>query len=63
MRDSYPNAYKKWSKVDDALLQKLYSDNVNIAITELTEKLGRHPGSIKVRIEKHFGPEADKTLT
>ena len=47
MRDSYPNAYKKWSKVDDALLQKLYSDNVNIAITELTEKLGRHPGSIK----------------
>ncbi len=63
MRDSYPNAYRKWSKVDDALLQKLYSDNVNIAITELTEKLGRHPGSIKVRIEKHFGPEADKTLT
>lgn len=63
MRDTYPNAYKKWSKADDDLLQKLYRENVNISIEDLKEKLGRHEGSIRIRIEKHFGPDADDTLT
>lgn len=63
MRDTYPNAYKKWSKNDDALLQKLFSENRNIKVSTLMDKLGRHEGSIRIRIEKLFEPNADNSLT
>lgn len=63
MRETYPNAYRKWSLEDDELLKDSYSENNQVAIAELTEKLGRHPGSIKLRVQKHFGEEASDTLT
>ncbi|MBP9114835.1 MAG: AAA family ATPase [Acidimicrobiia bacterium] len=63
MRDTYPNAYKKWTKADDALLQKLFGENRDIAIKTLSDKLGRHEGSIRIRIEKLFEPNADQSLT
>lgn len=58
MRETHPNAYKKWSKADDDLLMKLYSEDKDISIDDLIEKLGRHSGSIKIRIQKHFGEDA-----
>lgn len=59
MRENYPNAYKKWSKDDDALLVQLYTADKSIEISVLSEKLGRHPGSIEKRIEKHFSSTQD----
>ncbi|HEX3568685.1 MAG TPA: PIF1 family DEAD/DEAH box helicase [Candidatus Saccharimonadales bacterium] len=55
MRETYPNAYKPWSKIDDARLQKLFNDGKKLP--ELTEVFGRHPGSIKKRLQKHFGDD------
>lgn len=53
MREEYPNAYRPWSESDDALLQKLYKKHTTLNM--LTKQLGRHPGSITKRLEKHFG--------
>lgn len=58
MREEYPNAYKKWSKADDAKLVQLFSDGKPITLGELIQHLGRHPGSIRVRLKKHFGEDA-----
>lgn len=56
MRQTYPNAYKPWSKSDDAKLQELFDSGSDL--DELTQTFGRHPGSIQARIKKHFGEEA-----
>jgi ATP-dependent exoDNAse (exonuclease V) alpha subunit len=53
MRQEYPNAYKPWSDTDDKKLVAEFSDGKTIP--ELSTLLGRHKGSIKVRLEKHFG--------
>jgi len=53
MRKEYPNAYKPWSDADDKKLVTAFSDGKTIP--ELSLLLGRHKGSIKVRLEKHFG--------
>jgi ATP-dependent exoDNAse (exonuclease V) alpha subunit len=58
MRETYPNAYKKWTKADDDLLKHMYEENPSISIDLLIEHFGRHPGSIRKRIEKHFGEAA-----
>lgn len=63
MRKEYPNAYKKWTKSDDATLIKLFSTGKPVKIKELTKQLGRHPGSIRVRLQKHFGEDAVTTVT
>jgi ATP-dependent DNA helicase PIF1 len=55
MRKEHPNAYKPWSKIDDARLQKLFNEGKTL--TELTDAFGRHPGSIKKRLQKHFGED------
>ncbi|MFO0882547.1 MAG: PIF1 family DEAD/DEAH box helicase [Candidatus Saccharimonadales bacterium] len=53
MRQDFPNAYKPWSDADDKKLVAEFSDGKTIP--ELSQLLGRHKGSIKVRLEKHFG--------
>lgn len=58
MRTKYPNAYKSWSEADDKQLVKLFSDSKEVSIRELTDIFGRHPGSIRARIKKHFGEDA-----
>ncbi len=63
MRETHPNAYKKWTNEEDALLIDMYNEDNAVAIALLTEKLGRHPGSIRMRLQKHFGEDADATLT
>jgi ATP-dependent DNA helicase PIF1 len=58
MREKYPNAYKPWSKADDDKLVTIFSSNNSVEIDELTKYFGRHPGSIKIRLKKHFGEDA-----
>ncbi len=58
MREKYPNAYRPWKEEEDARLVRLFSDGKSVTVKELTEKFGRHPGSIRARIKKHFGEDA-----
>jgi hypothetical protein len=55
MREEYPNAYKSWTESEDVKLIKLFaSDN---SVNQLSKILGRHPGSVRARLKKHFGDE------
>jgi ATP-dependent DNA helicase PIF1 len=58
MRLKHPNAYTPWTEADDKKLVKIFSSGDQISIKELTQMFGRHPGSIKARLEKHFGEDA-----
>ena len=58
MRETYPNAYMPWSEEDDKKLLSLFEPGKKVKIKTLCKKLGRHPGSIKARLEKHFGEGA-----
>ena len=62
MRQQYPNAYKPWSEADDAKLVGFFVDSKTATVKELTEIFGRHPGSIRARLKKHFGEDAVETL-
>lgn len=53
MREQYPNAYKPWSEQEDVKLVKLFA--AENGIKTLSKLLGRHPGSIRARLKKHFG--------
>lgn len=55
MRETYPNAYKPWEDADDAVLKQDFHNGASIA--QLSVKLGRHEGSIKMRLQKHFGED------
>lgn len=55
MRETYPNAYKPWEKADDEMLKQEFHNGVDI--TGLSALLGRHEGSIKMRLQKHFGED------
>lgn len=56
MRETYPNAYKPWQAGDDAVLKQEFQNGKEIK--ELSELLGRHEGSITMRLQKHFGEDA-----
>jgi ATP-dependent exoDNAse (exonuclease V) alpha subunit len=58
MRKTYPNAYRPWTKEDDKTLVKIFSNGGGIDIKKLTKQFGRHPGSIRSRLKKHFGEDA-----
>lgn len=55
MRQEYPNAFKPWPPEDDDKLQAMFNDGVGLKA--LSETFGRHPGSIRARLKKHFGDE------
>jgi len=55
MRETYPNAYRPWQHADDVLLKQDFQQGVSIK--ELSKKLGRHEGSITMRLQKHFGED------
>jgi ATP-dependent DNA helicase PIF1 len=55
MRKTYPNAFKPWLEPDDAKLQKLFKDG--LGLKKLADEFGRHPGSIRARLKKHFGED------
>ena len=55
MRETYPNAYMPWQKQDDELLKQEFLNGVDMPA--LSKKLGRHQGSIRMRLQKHFGED------
>ncbi|RWZ78609.1 MAG: ATP-dependent endonuclease [Candidatus Microsaccharimonas sossegonensis] len=55
MRQTYPNAYRPWESDQDELLKQEFQQGLNIAA--LSKLLGRHEGSIKMRLQKHFGDD------
>lgn len=55
MRQEYPNAYKSWQENDDVKLVKLWGSGNTVK--QLSSLMGRHPGSIRARLKKHFGDE------
>lgn len=55
MRETYPNAYRPWRPADDELLKQEFQNGV--PIKQLSDKLGRHEGSIVMRLQKHFGED------
>lgn len=61
MRGQYPNAYKPWNKKDDEKLVTMFTTGKKIPVKDLSETFGRHPGSIRARIKKHFGEDALET--
>lgn len=55
MRETHPNAYRPWGKNDDELLKQEFQNGKDLK--ELSQLLGRHEGSIKMRLQKHFGED------
>ena len=55
MRETYPNAYRPWEVNQDALLKEKFQNGATIK--ELSKLLGRHEGSITMRLQKHFGED------
>ena len=55
MREVYPNAYRPWTKQHDALLRELFTHGNTVA--DMSQALGRHQGSIEVRLKKLFGED------
>lgn len=55
MRETYPNAYRPWTNQQDADLKTGFQNGETIKA--LSKKLGRHEGSIKMRLQKHFGED------
>lgn len=55
MRETYPKAYMSWEKADDDLLKQEFQNGKSLK--ELSKKLGRHEGSITMRLQKHFGED------
>lgn len=55
MRETYPNAYKPWLSQDDATLKTGFQNGESVK--NLAKQLGRHEGSIKMRLQKHFGED------
>ncbi len=55
MRETYPNAYRPWTPEHDDLLKREFQNG--LSIKELSGELGRHEGSITIRLQKHFGED------
>jgi len=56
MRETYPNAYRPWSPSQDSDLKTSFQQGATIEM--MSQALGRHEGSIKLRLQKHFGEDA-----
>lgn len=59
MRKTYPNAYMPWEDAQDTLLKEKFQNGSSIK--ELSKLLGRHEGSITMRLQKHFGEDVIQT--
>ncbi|MFZ2126298.1 MAG: PIF1 family ATP-dependent DNA helicase [Candidatus Microsaccharimonas sp.] len=55
MREEYPNAYRPWEAAQDAQLKEKFLNGSSIK--SLSKLLGRHEGSIRMRLQKHFGED------
>jgi ATP-dependent exoDNAse (exonuclease V) alpha subunit len=55
MRETYPNAYMPWKDDQDVMLKEKFQNGATIK--ELSKLLGRHEGSVTMRLQKHFGED------
>lgn len=55
IRQTHPNAYMPWTSGDDSVLKQNFQNGKTI--DELSVLLGRHEGSIRMRLQKHFGED------
>lgn len=55
MRETHPRAYMPWEPGEDAALKEGFLHGESIKA--LSKKLGRHEGSITMRLQKHFGED------
>lgn len=55
MRKTHPNAFKPWRTEEDEQLTTAFKTGAGIKA--LSAALGRHPGSIRSRLKKHFGED------
>jgi ATP-dependent DNA helicase PIF1 len=55
MRETYPNAYKPWEAAQDTQLKQEFQNGASVK--KLSKLLGRHEGSITMRLQKHFGED------
>jgi len=55
MRKDHPNAYRPWEALQDAELKEKFLNGATVK--ELSKILGRHEGSIRSRLQKHFGED------
>jgi ATP-dependent DNA helicase PIF1 len=55
MRETHPNAYKPWDKAQDDILKEKFQNGCSVG--EIGKLLGRHEGSIVMRLQKHFGED------
>jgi hypothetical protein len=55
MRKEHPNAYRPWESMQDAELKEKFLNGATVE--ELSKTLGRHEGSIRSRLQKHFGED------
>lgn len=56
MRETHPNAYRPWTDSQDDELKQYFQQGESI--TQLSKRLGRHEGSITIRLQKHFGEDS-----
>lgn len=57
MRETYPNAYRPWTDTQDSLLKQEFQNGKSL--DDLSKQLGRHEGSITMRLQKHFGEDIE----
>ncbi|MGV9002234.1 MAG: ATP-dependent DNA helicase [Candidatus Saccharimonadaceae bacterium] len=55
MREEFPNAYRPWLPAQDDELKQHFQQGESLK--KLSKRLGRHEGSIKMRLQKHFGED------
>ena len=55
MRETYPNAYKPWEITQDEQLKQEFQNG--LSLKKLSKLLGRHEGSITMRLQKYFGED------
>jgi ATP-dependent DNA helicase PIF1 len=56
MRETYPNAYRPWTDSQDDELKQYFQQGESVG--QLSKRLGRHEGSITIRLQKHFGEDS-----
>jgi len=55
MREVHPNAFRPWTDEHDAELKQDFLNGRDVEF--LSQKFGRHKGSILARLKKHFGED------
>lgn len=60
MRQVHPNAYRPWTADHDDQLKQGFLQGKSTE--QLSKELGRHEGSIRMRLQKHFGEDIVSTV-